>query len=66
MNVTCAVSGPFTQSSALTVGKSDCWVGPAVGRGLTTVQPSGMGGPAIWVGSGTITAVGAFATEVGT
>jgi len=39
MIVTEAVSAPCTQSSLLTGGKSEAWVGPGVGNRLTMVQP---------------------------
>jgi len=36
-----ALSGPYTQSLSTTGGKTDCSVGPGVGRGLITVHPAG-------------------------
>ena len=47
INVTAASSGPSTQSSGPTGGKSETSVGPGVGLGLIAVQPGGLVGCAV-------------------
>jgi hypothetical protein len=56
MIVTLASAGPFAQSDAVTGGKFDSVVGPAVGFLVTAVQP--WSGRATWAGRVTSAAAG--------